>query len=206
MTSVFGDQWARELAGHRGWCCPRCGDERVVEEWKLRRSLTLFDRKLLSLKDPRRYLNCEECGRTYLSTVVEPAEERPNRPLSEDERVILAVVAKVIFSDSSVRAVEKRVALRVIQRYTGRELDAPGLDRVLKTARLRWRDPLPRLRRLACLLDGAAKRRIIAAAYLVSGADRQIHREESRLLMQMGEALDLAPREIRAAMQEATGA
>lgn len=205
MPDLFGSYWRCESGEERTWRCPRCGEECRGPERKLRRFLTLFDRSLLSLEEVDGFVRCGACGRTYRSAVVDGAKQRSHAPLSEDERAIHTVVACVIYSDSSVRSVEKRAARDVIRRFTGQDLDSAGLKQVLRTERIRARDPVQHLRRLECLLDDAAKRRIVAAAYLVSGADREIHRAESRLLMQIAEALNLAPREVHAAMQEAAG-
>lgn len=124
-------------------------------------------------------------------------------PRSEDERAILGIVAAVIFSDSRIRATEKRAARDVIRRYAGLELRASELESLLRGARRRWGEPVDRLQRLSTLLDDASKRRIVEAAYLVSTADRELHSQESRLIDRIGEALDLPPREVTRAIQRA---
>lgn len=208
MSALLGSRWTSERLDSLSFHCPFCGGVRDGVAWGLRRWVAVLDRPLLSLGDGGRYLRCGHCHRTYdeLELQASPVPDGPggaDRTLSEDERAILSVVAAAIFSDSSIRQSEKRAARTVIRRFTGRDLDAADLRALLRTARQRWGDPVGRLRRLACLLDDSAKRRIVAAAYLVSGADRELHPEETRLLMRMGEALEMTPLSVRQAMREA---
>lgn len=207
MTGIMGSHWRCESTADETFFCPHCSRERTGDVRKLVRWLSLFDRSVLFLGDAGHYITCRVCRRTYDRSEVGAGTggERNPGPMAEDERAILSVVAAVIYSDSSIRSVEKRAARAVIRRYTGRDLDAGAVTQLVRTSRERWGDPVDGLRRLACLLDESAKRRIVAAAYLVSEADREIHPEESRLLMRIGDALELAPRVVRDAMKEARG-
>ncbi len=154
-----------------------------------------------SFGSPATYLTCGDCGRSWAAAELDV----PGGAASEDERALRAVVAAVVFSDLSIRPTERRMVGRVVERYTGESLDEAGVENLLRTARARWGDPLARLGRLAAVLHPRAKRQIVGAAYLVCTADREMHPEESRLLVRIGEALDMAPREVRAAIEEAKG-
>ena len=230
MPALIGSHWTAEPLEPVPFDCPHCGDATRGVAWRQRRWVAVLARPLMSLGPGARYIRCERCGRTYdelLLRAQPPASAAPpanhtdvgvghaergadrgadrggDQVMSEDERAILSVVAAVIFSDSAIRRSEKMAARTVIRRFTRRELDAAGLNALLRTARQRWGDPLGLLRRLAGLLDEAAKRRIVAAAYLVSASDRELHPEETRLLMRMGEALKMTPSSVMRAMREA---
>lgn len=217
MEELIASRWVCAASGRQSFHCPFCGGLREGEVRTLSRWLAVLGLPVLLLGRVGPFLFCPSCRRTYRRTAELERIERPGvsgtsgapggagsgRVLSLDERAILSVVGAVIFSDSSVRPVEKRAARAVIFRYTGRDLDAAALALLLRTSRERWGDPVRRLRRVACLLDESAKRRIVSAAYLISGSDRELHPEEGRLLMRIGEALELPPRAMRAAMAEA---
>lgn len=219
MAELIASRWICAASGRQSFHCPFCGTLRDGEVRTLSRWLAVLDLPVLLVRRVGPFLSCEACRRTYRlnaelerfeppgaghgGTTGAPGDGGSGRVLSLDERAILSVVGAVIFSDSSVRPAEKRAARAVIFRYTGRDLDAAALALLLRTSRERWGDPVRRLRRLACLLDESAKRRIVSAAYLISGADQELHPEEGRLLMRIGEALELPPRVVRAAMAEA---
>ncbi|MEJ2503671.1 MAG: TerB family tellurite resistance protein [Gemmatimonadota bacterium] len=74
---------------------------------------------------------------------------------------------------------------------------------MLQRARRRWGDPVARLEKLADVVPASVRRRIVIGAYRVCSADGELHREESRLLDRVGEALNLSPQEVRMALREA---
>jgi uncharacterized tellurite resistance protein B-like protein len=198
---MLGTAWASMPAGAGRFDCPRCGEERDYVGTALQRFLTVFRRPVLKLGGADEYVTCQLCGHAYPASVLSspPEEDR----LAEDELAFLSVVAAMIFSDSVIRRSEKSVAREIIRRYTGRAMDGEEMDRLLERARLRWGDPIERLSRLRWLVPREMRRRIVAAAYHICTADGELHREESRLLDRIGDALDLPPRQLRQALTEA---
>lgn len=205
MTTFLETDWECETTDGAAFDCPHCGRPRDATRHEVRPRLLVFGRSAMGLGSPATYVTCRECGHSWeeRATQLEAAGVRP--PTSEDARALWAVVAAVVFSDLSVRPTEKRMVARVIRRYTDQSLDEQGVDRLLRTARSRWGDPLDRLRKLAGVLDPRAKQRIVGAAYLVCTADREIHPQESRLLVRIGDALEMSPRAVRAAIEDAKG-
>jgi uncharacterized tellurite resistance protein B-like protein len=212
MTAIFDTVWTCQSLGEEPFDCPHCGEERDAARAVSRPYLALFGRPLLSLRGEAEYWTCQHCGRTYDRRHLEPGaaagpdpgSEFPVRGVagelvtaSEDDRAIWYVVAAAVFSDSSIRSAEKRVARNVIRRYTGELLDEQGVNGLLRIARRQWGDPVANLERLGCVLSRAAKARIVAATYEVCTADREVHPEESRLLMRIADALGVGPREVR---------
>jgi uncharacterized tellurite resistance protein B-like protein len=203
MSAFLETVWECETTETETFHCPRCDCPRDATRHSVRARLLVFGRSTVAIGSPSPYLTCSGCGRSWEARTPGLDGDVDRRPTSEDERALWAVVAAVVFSDLSVQATEKRMVAQVIRRYTAESLDELGVDRLLRTARSRWGDPLVRLRKLACVLDPRAKRRIVGAAYLVCTADREIHPQESRLLVRIGEALEMSPRAVRAAIDEA---
>lgn len=206
MSAFLETLWDCEPPTAGEFDCPHCHARRSATRRVVRARLAVFGRAAPLPGGTMTYHTCHVCGHSWdgPSTDAGAGEEGPvGRPFSEDERALAAVVAAVVFSDLTVRQTEKRMVRWVMHRYTGETLGEAGVDRLLRTARTRWGDPLARLRRLACVLDASMKRRIVAAAYLVCAADREMHPEESRLLVRIGEALDMSPRAVRSAIEEA---
>lgn len=202
MAGIFETRWICEPIPSDRLHCPHCQQPRDVRRVILHPWLAVLGHELARIGRPREFSACQGCGRVYRVYSADDTVDRD--PMSEDERALFAVIAAVIFSDSRVRRTEKHVAREVIRRYTGAIIEPADMDALLRSARTRWGDPIGRLRRLACVLDDAVKLRIIEAAYLVSTADRELHTQESHLLNRIGEALDIPPRDIRRAIQDAT--
>jgi uncharacterized tellurite resistance protein B-like protein len=202
MARIFETRWICEPKPSGRIHCRHCGEERDARRVTLHPWLAMFGKNLARIGRPREYGACLTCGRVY-ATDATPVDDSHDA-FSEDERALLAVVAAVIFSDSRVRSAEKLAAREVIRRMTGLDFGPADLDGLLRSARTRWGDPVDRLERVAHLLDDAAKRRILEAAYLVSTGDRELHTQEAHLLNRIGQTLDLTPREVRRVIQRAT--
>lgn len=200
---LLATAWSWAADGQGRFRCPHCGDERACRRTLLQRRLVVLERAVASLGRPERFLTCQECGHAYSTSRLGAGD--PRDLLAEDELGLLAIVSAMILSDSAIRGGEKAMARDVILCYTGRRLDADRLEKLLRRARPRWGDPVDRLARLPGLVREQIRRAIVAAAYRVCTADGELHPEESRLLVRMGEALDLGPREIRHALREAKG-
>lgn len=196
QAQLIGTSWRFEPAGGRSFACPRCEGERPAVGTRLRRRLTILGHEVAPLGREREFLTCEACGHAFAADPL----HRPD--LAEDELALLSLVAGVVFSDSVVRRSEKEVSRAVIRRYLGHR-PPEAIDEMLRYARGRWGDPVARLTRLRGLVPTSTRRRLIEAAYLVCTADGELHRQESRLLDRIGEALDLSPREIRHAVAAA---
>lgn len=202
---LVGATWSGEGVGHGRFRCPHCGEDRGADRTRLQRHLTVVGRPVLRLGRPSEYVTCEACGRAYPTGLAdaESGSWAPASAVSEDERCLLAIVSAVVLSDSVVRPVEKAACREVFRRYTGRRLAPEEVDELLRTSRGRWGDPVARLGRLRYLVPEVVRHRILEAAYHVCTADGELHREESILLARIGEALDLGPREVRRALEEA---
>ncbi|MBW3553009.1 MAG: TerB family tellurite resistance protein [Gemmatimonadetes bacterium] len=203
MAPLLQSQWRFRPVGGGTFHCPRCDRERDYTGTGVRTYLALFGRPLFPTRAEQTLVACDECGAIYdvEITTMDPAAARDVR--SEDELALEAVLAGVVFSDSAVRPVEKRVARDAVRHYTHRP-ETGGGER-LTVKRRNPADPFERIARLAGILDESSRRRFVAAAYRVCGADRELHSQEARLLMQLGEVLNLGPREIREAMREGMG-
>ena len=203
MASILQSQWRYRPVGGGTFHCPRCDHERDYTGTEVRPYLTLFGKPLFPTRGEQTLVACDECGAIYdvVITTMEPADAR-DVP-SEDELALEAVLAGVVFSDSAIRPVEKQVASDAVRHYTHRRAIGGGERLAVKDRDPT--DPFRRIARLAGILDDASRRRFVAAAYRVCAADRELHPQEATLLMQLGDALNLEPRQVRDAMKEGMG-
>ena len=188
---LFGTTWTSAPDGSGRFRCPCCADDRAFRRTLLQRHLTVLGRPILRAGPPDAIVTCETCGHGFQAEAAGEPDDAPVR-LAEDEISLLGLLSAVIFSDSAVRATEKEVAGEVLRRYTGRALAAADFDRLFRSARRRWGDPVARLERLRHLVPDRVRQRMVGAAYQVCTADGELHREESRLLDRVGAALDLS--------------
>lgn len=206
-VDLLGTTWTCERTGTGSFRCPHCARDHALTRTRLQRWLAVLGRPVTRLGIAVEYVTCERCGHVYPAsrTARAPAglAAQPSTVLAEDERALLSVVSAMILSDSVVRETEKEACREVIRRYTGRQIPSADVDDLLRSARARWGDPVARLARLRCLVPEAVKRRIVEGAYHICAADGELHREESRLLHRIGEALDLGPRDVRRALGDA---
>lgn len=203
MAPILGTRWRSRPLGGGTFHCPRCDRERDYTATGIGPVLAAFGRRLLRWGAEQTLVACDSCGAIYdvSITTVEPGRAREIR--SEDELALEAVLSAAVFSDSTVREVEKQAARHAVRQYAHRAHDdvdsGPG---AAAGARRRAPDPFQRLERLAGVLSEPAKRRILAAVYRVCAADRELHPQEARLVMKIGEMLELHPRHVREAMKE----
>ncbi len=196
---LVGTVWRREEKAASSFDCPRCGAPRGCSRVILQRHLTALGRPLFRFGRPALFNACDECGHAFAA-----ADSRRIAPvLAEDEVALVSVMAAVMLSDAAVRESEREVAGSVLRWYTGKPLGDMEVAELLTHARAEWGEPIPRLARLALLVPMRMRRSLVSAAYLVCTADGDLHPQESRLLDRAGEALDLGPREVRRAIEEA---
>lgn len=200
MAPLLQSQWRFRPVGGGTFHCPRCDRERDYTGTEVRPYLAVFGKPLFATRGEQTLVACDECGAIYDVgiTTMDPAEARAVR--SEDELALEAVLAGVVFSDSAIRPVEKQVARDAVRHYTHRPEIGEGQRLTVK--RRDPAEPFQRIARLAGILDEASRRRFVAAAYRVCAADRELHSQEARLLMQLGDVLNLEPRQVREAMKE----
>lgn len=199
---LLGTTWTCERAGTGRFRCPHCGEDRGFTRTRVQHRLTILGRAMARLWGTAEYVTCDRCGHAYPADVA-AAGSVPGDVLAEDESALLGIIAAMVVSDTAIRTSEKEACPEVIRRYTGRTLSASGVDDLLRSSRRRWGDPVLRLVRLRCLIPESVKRRIVEAAYHVCAADGELHREESRFLDRIADALDLSPRQMREALDDA---
>lgn len=203
MTALLGTIWRFTTVGGGTFHCPRCDAGRDYTGTRARPFLSFFDRAVVPLSGERTLIACDACGAVYDASVttMDPAAARVLR--SEDQLALEAVLAAMVVSDSTIREVEKVAVQQAVRHHTGRRpTDVAGAVQRLDTTRRRAVDPFERIERIAGALDERTRRRILAAAYRVGAADREMHPQEARLLIRLGEVLDLHPRQVREAMKE----
>lgn len=206
MASILGTRWRFRAVGGGTFHCPRCDRERDYTSTHARPFLAIFDQSLLPIAGDRTLIACDACGAVYDAsvTMLDPSAAREVR--SEDELALEAILAATVFSDSTIREVEKEATHRAVRTYARRPVTPESTPERLDTLRRRGGlPPFERLERISGALTDGTKRRILAAAYSVSAADREMHSQEARLLMRLGEALDLHPRQVRQAMKDGVG-
>jgi len=202
MTGLLGMEQLRTVRGEERRSCPRCRVDRDFVRATTRRHLLFAGRPVLPMGTGRDYMECGRCGRTYEADMLESTTSSKAGPArSVDERAILALVAAAIMADSRVRDREKEVARSVLRRHTGRELAGEDFLRLLREVRREIPNPIRYLARLAPVLTESAKTRILEAAYEIASADRELHPAETRLIVNVGEALEVSPMLVRQAME-----
>lgn len=202
---LLGTVWRCEAAGTGRFRCPHCGEERGFRRTTMHRRVTVMGRPLIRLGAVEEYVTCDRCGHAYTADRADgpPPDPIEDDGMAEDQYALLAIVAAVIFSDSTVRTAEKEAASHVIRRFTGRQVEPADVDDLLRRARKRWGDPMARLARLPCLVPEPVRHQIVEAAYHVCTADAELHHRESLFLNRIGEALELGPRAVRRAIAAA---
>lgn len=202
MSGLLAIRRVRNVLGEERRPCPRCRVDRDFTRHAVRRKLVAVGRPIVPLGGTRGYIECDHCGRTFEAAELRPASRTPPQEiLSVDERAIRALVAAAIMADSRVRPSEKQVARDVIERHTGRSLNTVDLDRELQRIRRAIPDPVRYLTGLAPVLSESSKRRILEAAYEIASADQELHPAETRLIVAVGEALEVSPMTVREAMR-----
>ncbi len=202
---LMGTVWRREGDSAERFSCPTCGVERPCHRTRLQRRISILGRPLFRMGGPTVFLTCDYCGHAFDAAAL-ASPTQGSGCFAEDEVALVSIVAAVILSDAAVREVEKEAAGAILRRYTGRDLTDPEVAQLLGSARTEWGDPMPRLERLSGLVPPRTRRSLVEAAYLVCTADGDLHRQESRLLDRIGDALDLGPREVRRAIAAARDA
>jgi uncharacterized tellurite resistance protein B-like protein len=198
---LIGTAWTARPRQPADFSCPGCGKDGEARRTVLQCHVTVLDRPVARLGSPETYITCRHCGRAYCTDSLNGG--RGSTGLSADEAALAGLVAAVVFSDSVVRKVEKEMARQVISEYTGRDYPPMEANEMLQRARRRWGDPVARLEKLAGVISESTRRRMLIGAYRVCAADGELHREESRLLDRVGDALDLSPRDVRVALRQA---
>ena len=201
QRELLGTAWTARPRRPSAFSCPGCGRDGEARRTALQRYVAVLDRRVAKLGASETYVTCRHCGRAYCEDALDGI--RNGGGLSADEAALAGLVAAVVFSDSVVRKAEKEAARRVISAYTGREYPPTEFNEMLQRARRRWGDPVARLEKLAGVVPESTRRRMLIGAYRVCAADGELHREESRLLDRVGDALDLSPRDVRAALRQA---
>ena len=198
---LIGTTWTVTRRRPVAFSCPGCGREGEAQRTALQCHVAILDRRIARLGSPETYATCPHCGRAFCLDAMDGGRAGPD--LSADEAALAGLVAAVVYSDSVVRNTEKEAARRVINAYTGRDYPPVEFNEMLQRARRRWGDPVARLEKLAGVISEPTRRRILVGAYRVCAADGELHREESKLLDRVGDALDLSPRDVRATLRQA---
>lgn len=204
MPPLLGTTWRHRPLGGGSFHCPRCDRERDYTATGVRRHVAVVGRPVVPVGEEQRLLSCDGCGAVYDVgiTTLEPSAARDVR--SEDELALEALLTAAVFSDSTVRLVEKGAARQAVRHYARR--GAASIGEPAEPEEGGWGrrrpDAMECLARLRGVLGEGARRRMLAAVYRVCAADRELHPEEARFLMRLGDALDLQPRAVREAMRE----
>lgn len=203
MAAILGTRWHARAIGGGTFHCPRCDHERDYTGTALRPVLTAFGAALFPVGAEQTLVACDGCSAVYDVSITTMDPERARAVRAEDELALEAVLGAVMFSDSRLRPVEREAAEEAVRHYAHRGKAEPedALTGGWK-ARRRAADSFDRVARLCPVLSVAARRRILAAAYRVCAADRELHPQEARLIMRLGETLELHPRQVREAMKE----
>lgn len=181
--------------------CPECQVRGPYAHQKVQQRFAVFFLSLLPLDELGEYIECQRCGGTFRTAVLE--DEGPGQAVSAEFRpAVLRIMLLMMVEDGGVAQSEKRMIQDLNRRLVGRELSLESLDEHLETVVRAGSSAVDYARDVAPFLNELGKELVLKAAFSVAVADGRIHPTERVLLQQIGRALSMSSTHIRGVLTE----
>lgn len=200
---IWGTRGITSTKASGRFYCPQCGAGSPYHRKQVRRHFTLYFIPIIPLDERSEYVECATCQGTYHLGVLKFDPESEERALrAAFHEVTLVILIKMMHADGELASEEIELASEVYAKLTRRP---PDPDLVRRRANALQADTQSVRQYLAAVrgrLNDHGKEQVLRAAVAVAAADGSVAATESRLLLEIGEALEMTRAHVRGVLQE----
>jgi len=182
--------------------CSKCVSRQAYELKSTQKQATSWFSRLFARSDKGAFVECQNCGSTFVSAVLQTAGDSAD---SEYLKGIRRVAIQMMAVDGSIDDEEVAAIQEMYQQVTGQDLDDASIRREAGRVSERSDDDLMEfLTSLAKSTDNRGKELILKTAFWVVGADGQFDEQEAKFIYRVGGALGISAADVRVLMDRMT--
>jgi tellurite resistance protein len=201
-----GTKSTRKLLGSGTFRCPQCGPQARYEKRRAQRWKHVMGVPVIPVEECDPYVECRECGSTFVERVLTKRYGRSAQLRAEFERAAGLVMAKMILADGRIEEREKATLRSVLERISGASMDDAFIDALVAKAKADTRSAEAIAARFAGSLNASGAELVVKASLMIAVADGDLAAEELRLLRGIAEALGMSAGQYREVYEDVTGA
>lgn len=189
---IFGTRGVTYSAGQGEFFCPNCGNSPYVMK-RVRRFFTLYFIPLLPLDLLGEYVECRNCYGTYRPEILDIAPTASAQDIEAEfhagikRTMVLMCLADGVVDDEEVAAIQT-----IYGKITHKKISQEKIRTEIDTARQDGRGVREYLQSLAGVLNDPGKELIVKAAIMIAAADGEFQEEETTLLAEIAQALQMS--------------
>jgi tellurite resistance protein len=182
--------------------CPECGGESDYCRKRVRRFFTLYFIPVIPLDLHGEYVECRGCRGTYRCEVLDRDPAKEGAVAAEFHRAIKQVMVDMLLADGVVDDDEVAVVRKVYEKLAGTPLSEADVRAEIARSQAEQRDCIEGIEDMVHLLNDKGKTLVVQAAMLIAKADGEFHEDEKRLVVEIGQALEMPSSRLKAVIRK----
>ena len=190
---IFGKRGVKTHIQTGTFYCPSCTGTQLYSLKKITNFVSIFTVPLVKSDEDQPYVECQNCGGTYITRVLDYDPNTQDQPfLTLYREALTRSLGLLILIDSSHSMQKKMLMLSMLKKFGDEQLDMLALENLLELERKKSDSAFDSLDKLKHQLNDRGRNLILKCALSVATIDSDLTEFELVVITKYAEALGIS--------------